>query len=124
MRSPKHWQDAANAALGFWLMLSPWALGFQGMSMAMSNAVVMGLALVAVALGAMLLPQAWEEWSEGTLGLWLMASPWLLGFGWQRDAMLSTALTGLVVAVLALWTLASDPDYNGWLGKRLSRART
>ncbi|WP_298929985.1 SPW repeat protein [uncultured Ramlibacter sp.] len=124
MRSPKHWQDGVNAALGLWLMLSPWALGFQGMSMAMSNAIVMGLALVAVALGAMLLPQAWEEWSEGALGLWLMASPWLLGFGWQRDAMLSTSLTGLLVLVLALWTLASDPDYNAWLGKRLSRVRT
>src|SRR6187431_1831815 len=101
MRSPKHWQDAANASLGIWLILSPWVLGFQGMSMAMSNAVVMGLALVAVALGAMLLPQAWEEWSEGALGLWLLASPWLLGFGWQRDALLNTSLTGLVVLVLA-----------------------
>lgn len=114
MRQPKHWQDLANAAIGLWVILSPWALGFQGMSMAMSNAVVMGLALVAAALGAMLLPQAWEEWGEGLLGLWLLASPWLLGFSAERGAMLSTALSGLAVLLLALWTLSTDDDYNGW----------
>lgn len=112
MRQLKHWQDPVNALLGVWLVLSPWALGFQGNTMAMSNAVVIGAVLVAVAVGAILVPRAWEEWTEGALGLWLVVSPWILGFGMIRDAMLSTALAGLAVIVLAVWTLLTDQDYR------------
>ena len=76
MKQLKHWQDAVNAVLGAWLALSPWAMGYVGETTAMGNALVVGLALIAVALGAILVPRAWEEWSEAALGLWAMASPW------------------------------------------------
>lgn len=112
MRQLKHWQDPANALLGVWLVLSPWALRFDGNAVAMYNAVGIGVALVAVALGAILVPRAWEEWVEGALGLWLVVSPWALGFNAIRDAMVSTAITGLAVIVLALWTLLTDQDYR------------
>ena len=80
MMQLKHWQDAVNAILGVWLILSPWAMGFQGETMAVSNAVIVGLALIAAALGAIFVPRAWEEWTEGALGVWLVVSPWVLGF--------------------------------------------
>lgn len=112
MRQPKHWQDLVNALVGVWVIVSPWALGFEGSSMAMSNAVIIGIALVATALGAVLVPRAWEEWTEAALGLWLVVSPWILGFGGHREAMLSTMVAGLVVIALAVWTLMIDKDYN------------
>ena len=115
MQQPKHWQDIVNALLGIWVIASPWALGFDGSSMAMSNAVIVGLALVATAMGAILVPRAWEEWTEAALGLWLVASPWILGFSGHREAMLSTAIAGVVVLVLALWTVLTDKDYSGEL---------
>ena len=59
----KHWQDALSAALGVWLITSPWVLGFQAET---------------VAIGAILVPAAWEEWTESALGLWLIISPWVL----------------------------------------------
>ena len=71
--------------------------------------------LVAVAFGAMLVPRAWEEWTEVVLGLWPIASPWALGFAGLSGAMRAAAVTGVVIAVLALWTLAIDKDYTGWL---------
>jgi hypothetical protein len=46
------WQDAVNAVLGAWLVLSPWAIGYAGETAAMINAVVIGLGLIAAALGA------------------------------------------------------------------------
>ena len=110
----KHWQDAVNGALGAWLALSPWILGYSGNAAAMPNAVIVGIALIATALGAMLLPRAWEEWTEAALGLWLMASPWVLGFNGNADAMLTAVVTGLVVMVLALWTLSTDEEYSRW----------
>ncbi|WP_298233530.1 SPW repeat protein [uncultured Azohydromonas sp.] len=110
----KHWQDGVNAVLAAWVLLSPWALGFDGERAATWNALAAGAALLAVALGAMFVPKAWENWAEAALGLWLVISPWVLGFAGLRDAMLSTALTGVVVLALAAWTLATDKDLGGW----------
>jgi len=114
MKPLKHWQDLINALLGICIAISPWVMGYQGMTMAMGNAVVVGLALVAAAMGAIFVPRAWEEWTEAGLGLWLMVSPWILGFGMHRDAMLTAVLMGLAVVVLAIWTLGIDKDYGGW----------
>ncbi|WP_041388758.1 SPW repeat protein [Polaromonas sp. JS666] len=114
MKQPKHWQDPLNALIGVWVILSPWALGFQDIQMAMANAVVIGVALLAAGLGATFVPRAWEEWTEGAIGLWLMASPWALGFSMHRNAMLSALIAGIAVVALALWTLLTDEDYNGW----------
>lgn len=118
MKQIKHWQDAVNVVLGAWLVLSPWALGFAGEAIPTGNAVIVGIALVAAALGAIFVPRAWEEWTECVLGLWLVVSPWALGFSGQAQAMVSAVATGVVIALLALWTLATDKDYNGWLGER------
>lgn len=111
---PKHWQDAVNAALGAWLLLSPLAVGYASDVVASANAVVVGLALVAGALGAILVPRAWEEWSEAALGVWLVVSPWVLGFAGQTDARMSAVSLGAVVIALALWTIASDKDLQRW----------
>ena len=119
MKQVKHWQDPVNAVLGACLVLSPWAAGFSGEVVATANAVVIGLALIAAALGAMLVPRAWEEWTEVGLGLWLIVSPWALGFSTRADAMRAAVVAGVVIAALALWTLATDKDYRAWLRDRM-----
>ncbi len=115
MKQVKHWQDAVNAALGACLVLSPWAAGFSGDLVPTANAVIVGVALVAAALGAMLVPRAWEEWTEAVLGLWLIVSPWSLGFGPNAMARNVMVIAGVAVLVLAVWTLAVDKDYRAWL---------
>lgn len=110
----KHWQDPVNALLGAWLVVSPWVLGYQAETAAMANAVVIGLALAAASLGAIFVPRAWEAWTEAILGLWLVASPWLLGFSGLDAAMATAAISGVVVLALALWELAIDKEYTGW----------
>ena len=104
MKQQKHWQDTANAVLGVWLIFSPLILGFQSDLTAVSNAVVVGILLLAAALGAIFVPRAWEEWTETALGLWLAISPWVLGVSAQ-SAKASAVVTGLVVLTLALWAL-------------------
>jgi hypothetical protein len=112
MKQLKHWQDPVNALLGLWLIVAPWVLGYQADTTVMANHVAVGAALVAVALGAVFVPKAWEEWTEAALGLWLAISPWVLKFT-QLEAAKGTALvTGLAVLVLALWVLFSDKDYG------------
>lgn len=110
----KHWQDAVNAVLGAWLVLSPWAIGYAGETAAMVNAVVIGLGLIAAALGAMFVPRAWEEWTEAILGVWLIASPWALGFAGTSVPRLAAVITGIAIVAIALWTLVTDKDYSAW----------
>jgi hypothetical protein len=104
MKQQKHWQDPANGVLGVWLIFSPMILGFQSSTTAMINAVLVGILLLATALGAIFVPRAWEEWTESALGLWLAISPWVLGGGTQ-SAKASAVVTGLVVLTLSLWAL-------------------
>lgn len=118
MMQLKHWQDGVNAVLGVWLVLSPWAMGYAAETPAMANAVVIGVALAAAALGAIFVPRAWEEWTEGALGLWLIASPWALGFQALSTPRIVAVATGCVIVVLALWTLFTDKDYSAWWRSR------
>jgi hypothetical protein len=120
MKRLKHWQDVVNVVIGLWLLATPWAMGFSATSAPTANAVAVGIALIAAAVGAIFVPRAWEEWTEAALGVWLMASPWLLGFSTMRDARIVAAASGLVVAVLALWTLATDQDYLHWPRDRIA----
>jgi hypothetical protein len=56
-----------------------------------------------------------EEWTEFVLGLWLVASPWVLVFCANVEARFAAVATGILVALFALWTLATDKDYNTWI---------
>jgi hypothetical protein len=114
MKQVKHWQDPVSALLGAWLVLSPWVLGFSNITVAVTSTVAIGLLLAASSLGAMSVPQAWEEWMDVGLGVLLIVAPWLLGFDTQPAAMQNALLTGLAVSILSLWVLATDDEYGGW----------
>jgi hypothetical protein len=100
----KHWQDSTNAVLGGWLIVAPLALGFQSDLMALANTALVGLLLLAAALGAIFVPRPWEDWTETALGLWLAVSPWVLGFD-SAAARVNAVVIGLVVLTLSLWAL-------------------
>lgn len=47
------WQEWANVALGAWLVISPWVIGFTGIAAALWNAVIVGAIVVVLALWAL-----------------------------------------------------------------------
>ena len=120
--SIKHWQDPLNLILGIWMIVSPWALRYQTdmtlnavmSNAATSNAVILGILIAAAALIALFRVMAWEEWANVVLGVWLVISPWALGFSSLATAMWNAVIVGIVVAVLALWALGTDKDIGGW----------
>jgi len=112
MKRVKHWQDAANAALGAWLVVSPWVLGFQNVVVAMVSTMAIGALLIASSLEAMQVPQAWEEWMDAGLGALLMMVPALLGFDGVAPALLNALVTGGLVTALAIWVLLSDDEFT------------
>ena len=117
MKQLKHWQDPVNCLLGLWFVLSPWVVGYQGVSAAVASAIVLGVLMIVASFGAMLIPKAWEEWSEFVLGILMIIAPWAVQFSSSSDAMRTSVITGIVTLVLALWTLLTDRDYSGWAHK-------
>ena len=111
MKRVKHWQDAVNALLGAWLLLSPWVLGFQGVAVATATTMAAGALLIASSVGAMQFAQAWEEGLDVLIGVALLAAPVLFGFDGVAPAFQNAMITGALVTALALWVLVTDDDF-------------
>ena len=61
------WQDGTNAALGLWLMVAPWALGFAAHMAARTNSIVVGFLVAALALWTMVVDTDLRKW----MGEWM-----------------------------------------------------
>jgi hypothetical protein len=116
----KHWQDPVNLVLGLWMIVSPWVLGYQAASAAQSNAVTVGGVIAILATLELFNVTAWEEWGNFALGIWLVISPWVLGFGTITAAMANAVIIGVAVAVLAIWALGTDKDIGGWWSRPMA----
>jgi hypothetical protein len=64
-RSP--WEDLACAGFGFWLIVSPWALGFGQHTPERSNSIVIGALVAALALWAMMVDGNLRKWMDDRL---------------------------------------------------------
>lgn len=105
------WQDGVTFILGLWLIVSPWILGFTATVAAFWNAIVLGIAIAAFSLAAFVWYREWEEWIDGALGLWLVISPWVLGFAAAAyAAMVNFVVVGLIAMGMAAWSLYEHRD--------------
>jgi heme/copper-type cytochrome/quinol oxidase subunit 3 len=109
-RQVEYLPDGLNLILGILLFVSPWALEFAGNEMAAWNAWIGGAVVAALALAALTQFAQWEEWVNTVLGVWLAASPWILGFEALQMAMWSHVVLGVLITLLAAW--------RGWTAHR------
>ncbi len=103
--------DFIHIVVGILLVISPWALGYAGMTAAW-NAVIVGAVVALIAIGAITAFAEWEEWANFVLGIWLIISPWALGFHSVAAATYAQVVGGIIVAVLAaveLWFVHHRP---------------
>lgn len=102
------WQDFALLALGIWIALSPWILGFfDDLALATWNALVLGALIVVVAALGIDAPARWQAAAGIVLGVWAATSPLALGFAAERAATASMFAAGVAVVVLGSWALVS-----------------
>ena len=97
--------DWINLLLGIALLISPFLMGF-ATGTPMTNAVIAGIVIAALAIAALVSFAVWEEWLNLLLGLWVLISPWVLGFTGMTSAFQTHVVIGVAVAVLAaieLW---------------------
>lgn len=107
------WKNILCMLAGMWLLFSPFILQFKLGSGASGDAIVTGVFIGAVAMLAVAVPRAWEEWVKIALGVWLLISPWLLSFGHQpvaRDDIMAIGLLVVVMSSLSLLSRTSGPE--------------
>jgi hypothetical protein len=104
--------NIVNVIVGVCLALSPWVLGYMHTAAAAWNAWAVGVAVALIAIGALVALAEWEEWANLVLGLWMIVSPWVLGFAAVAEANYVAVLAGLIIATLAgveLWFVRHHP---------------
>jgi hypothetical protein len=118
MKQGAKWQDWTSFALGLWLAVSPWALGYSHHEAATANASFMGLALALGSHFEVSFDELQAEWFNLAAGLWLVLAPFLLGFAEQRAAAADSVAVGAAVVILACSALSLDRDLVKFFAKR------
>ncbi|NLS20364.1 hypothetical protein HGP16_27930 [Rhizobium sp. P40RR-XXII] len=113
------WRNAVICMVGVWLCFSPWILGYlfsSSMQAAMEiwNLVVSGALVAMLSLVAMITFQRWEAWFEILISVWLVMSPWLLGFQAQPLVTLNLLLSGGIIFVTSIWALSKVGHGKEW----------
>jgi len=119
----KQSQDWVILAFGVWLLCSPWWLQFLiGRPYVDQNAAtwtsfLVGLTITFFAIRVLVLPEKWEEWINLALGLWVLASPWVLGFHSHTIAMVNMTVVGGVIAISAAIGLVrlTFTQHHSWI---------
>ncbi|MDP3999512.1 MAG: SPW repeat protein [bacterium] len=50
----------------------------------------------------------WLHYGQLILGLWVAVAPWLLGFTFVTPAFWSSIVAGVLMALLALWSMLGE----------------
>ncbi len=84
---------------GGWLALSPYLLGFSWHAAAIGNAIVIGIALMVLAVIRYINPRRFQgvRWTALILGGWLIASPFATDYYTIGEAMWNAVLVGGLV---------------------------
>ena len=112
MGATARWQEWTSFALGLWLAVSPWIVGYSEHEAATTNAAFIGLALALAAHFEATFDQISAEWLNLGIGLWLVAAPFVVGFAAASVAAANSIAVGTLVVVLAGSALSLDKEIS------------
>lgn len=95
--------DAVAAA---WLLFSPLYAGFATVGAALVNNIACGAVILILAIIRFMggVRQTWMSWINCLIGVWVLISPWALGFSHNHAATTTNVATGIVIAAMAFWS--------------------
>jgi hypothetical protein len=95
------------ALAGLWEVLSPFILGYSATLAALWNAIIAGVVLIILGVWTALNEEPGLdktlEWVNAVVGVWLVVSPFALGYSAVAAAVWNDIIVGAVVIVLAAW---------------------
>lgn len=112
---------------GLWLLLSPWLVGFDGLSQLAVSNTVSGLALALLAVGDAVAFDRMRgvSWVLPVIGIWVALSPLAIYHHWVPGLMpsvwIANAVTGGIVLLAGAGVTALSLGRD--LGKDLGRSR-
>jgi hypothetical protein len=105
-----------DAIAGAWLFISAFVF-FQGTGTFFINNLTCGAIVAILAFGAF--AHVWLAWLPAIIGMWVMISPFALGFGMDSVATANNVITGAVILSIAIheWTVTKSAHEAGMMGE-------
>jgi hypothetical protein len=113
----KHVQTASgiNTALGVWLVLSTWVLGYGPAAMGgIWNSVIVGALVAVFGISRVRSPTETPalSWMNAVMGAWMAAAPWTLNYSDNIPQRWNGLIVGILIFVLGLWSLSATAAYR------------
>lgn len=102
LNTKRNLDDVAQLCLAAWMVVSPFALGYSPNVTATLTVVAIGTFLSLTTQLSIARPGYWEESVSFALAVFLVASPFLLGFSELASATINTISSGVVLGILAM----------------------
>jgi hypothetical protein len=103
--------------VGVWVVIAPFLLGYRGTGSALWNDVIVGVAVVILAVSAAMSENEntikTMGWITAVLGLWLVLAPFILGYSAIAAALWSDIIAGVVILILSVWAERELPRAIG-----------
>ncbi len=101
------WASGLSVLAGLWLLISPWVLGFSDQQSPLWNAVILGIVIAVLAFirAGGWYQAVWLAWVNLVLGIWVVISPWILGFSGQNAPLWDAVVVGVIVVILSAWSI-------------------
>lgn len=111
------WESGTNILLGLWLILTPFFFGYASGAVLASD--MIAGAAIAILAGFRTYQRdvgEWADWLMALLGVWVILSPWVLGFTNNQAHTFNNVMVGTIVLAFALvsrFVLRSEPTFSG-----------
>ena len=106
------WEDVLSMVLGAVIVLTSWAVADVVSQAVATNAVIVGLLVLALGASEFLDLRRWEEGLEAACGVWLIASPFIFGYADAGTLRYWHFILGAAVVLLAVLELRQDWKLN------------
>ena len=114
MAAAQRWQGWAGFALGLWLAVSPWVMGYSAHDAPTANAAFLGLILALASHFEASSDETAVHWLILATGAWLVAAPFVFGFAGAAAAAGNSIVVGIAAAGLAASALGLGKELDKW----------
>ncbi|MEV6859965.1 SPW repeat protein [Streptosporangium subroseum] len=113
--------DGLSLLAGLWLAISPWVVGFSGLSRISVSNLVTGIALAALAMAfAAAFGRTYGlSWIAAIIGIWTIIVPWVTGSA-TTSTIWTNVVTGVVIFLLGMGAVAVSARKMPNMGGRTS----
>ncbi|MDQ3960835.1 MAG: SPW repeat protein, partial [Pseudomonadota bacterium] len=118
------WAHFVNILLGFWLISSPFALGFRGETAMLWSDVLSGALIVVFGALSLSYRYRWAQWANTFVGIWLLFAPLVFwttsAAAYANDTLVGSLVISLAVLIpmmpgMSMEGMMSGPDIPpGW----------